>query len=431
MESLHIALCKLYNQSTGDKVLTNNRLPKILNWINTLGTDPGDSDDVRLEKTLLVTGGIMVIAATALWGTVYSVFNEPLAGGISFLYSATALISLIYFGITHRHQAVLFIQMLMGLVLPNLQMLSLGGFMNSSAVNLWSLISPLAALIFYGSKRAIRWWLAYLAIVVMTGFAQPFISPGNNLPGPLVIGFFVMNITAVSSIVFITLNYFLTQREEAYRLLQIEEQKSEDLLLNILPEEIAPILKEGGRTIAEQFDHTTIIFADLVGFTPLTAEMSPEGMVSLLNEVFSHFDLLVEKYDLEKIRTIGDNYLAVAGAPRPRPDHAHAVARVALEMKDYIENRPVQNGKKIQFRIGMNSGPVVGGVIGQDKFVYDIWGDAVNVASRMESHGVAGKIQITSTTYELIKSDFICEKRGPVSVKGKGQIETWFLIKPK
>lgn len=408
-------------------MIEKNNIRTILARAVSVGVDPDDPEDVRLKKTLLMTGMIMVIAATALWGAVYMVFNEPLASAISLLFCAVTLISLIYFSVTHRYRTVLFSQLAMGMILPNVQMLALGGFMNSSAVNLWSLISPLGALIFYGSKRATRWWLTYLAIVVFSGFAQPFIRTENDLPTALVSSFFVMNIVAVSSIVFVTLNYFLSQREEAYRLLQIEEEKSERLLLNILPKEIAAILKNENRTIAEQFDEATIMFADLVGFTPLTAEMSPVEMVNLLNEVFSHFDTLIEKYELEKIRTIGDNYMAVAGVPSPRPDHAQVMARVALEMKDYIQNRPVRNGKNVQFRIGINSGPVIGGVIGRKKFVYDIWGDPVNVASRMESQGVAGKIQITRGTYERIKSDFICQKRGTITIKGKGEMETWFL----
>ncbi len=152
-------------------------------------------------------------------------------------------------------------------------------------------------------------------------------------------------------------------------------------------------------------------------------------MVRLLNEIFSHFDSLVEKYDLEKIRTIGDNYFVASGVPRPRPDHAHALARMALDMCEYISSRPPsRTGKRLDFRIGINSGPVVAGVIGRKKFVYDVWGDAVNLGSRMESTGTAGKIQIGRATYELIKDDFACEPRGTVTVKGKGEMETWYLV---
>jgi guanylate cyclase len=229
----------------------------------------------------------------------------------------------------------------------------------------------------------------------------------------------------------VILNYFQQQKNEAYRLLRIEQEKADSLLLNILPKEIAAILKNESRTIAQNFAGASILFADLVGFTPLTARMVPVEMVHLLNQIFSYFDDLAEKYDLEKIRTIGDNYMVAAGVPRPRPDHAHVLALMALDMQRFIPTLPLVDGKPIQFRIGINSGPVVGGVIGRKKFVYDLWGDAVNLASRMESQGVAGKIQITQSTYELIQSDFRCEFRGTIEVKGRGEMNTWFLSDTK
>jgi guanylate cyclase len=223
------------------------------------------------------------------------------------------------------------------------------------------------------------------------------------------------------------MQHFVNQKNTALSLLRIEQDKSERLLLNVLPREIADRLKNEGRTIAEQFDAVSILFADMVGFTSLSARMDPQEMVDLLNEVFSAFDELVKRYDLEKIRTIGDNYMVASGVPRPRPDHAQVLARLALGMRTYVEQAQAA-GKPLQFRIGINSGPVIGGVIGQEKFHYDIWGDAVNVASRMESQGVAGKIQITQLTYDLIRRDFICEPQGTIAVKGKGEMETWFLV---
>jgi len=152
--------------------------------------------------------------------------------------------------------------------------------------------------------------------------------------------------------------------------------------------------------------------------------MTPVELVELLNDVFCHFDVLVEKYGLEKIKTIGDCYMVAAGVPRSRPDHAHILTRMAIEVRDHFAHNQFR-GKHLAFRIGINSGPVVAGVIGNMKFAYDLWGDAVNTASRMESHGVPGQIQITRATYELIKDEFLCEPRGPVSVKGKGEMEVW------
>lgn len=199
------------------------------------------------------------------------------------------------------------------------------------------------------------------------------------------------------------------------------------LLLNILPIEISNILKAEQRTIADQYDEASILFADVVQFTPLARSMSPMELVGLLDEVFMCFDLLVEKYQLEKIKTIGDCYMVVAGVPRPRADHAHALARLALDMQACVAQRQFR-GKRLTFRIGMNSGPVVAGIIGRKKFIYDLWGDAVNMASRMESYGQSEAIQITHATYELIKHDFVCETRGTIDVKGSGAMEIWHIL---
>jgi len=393
-----------------------------------IGNYPADSQEDRLRKTLLVGGSYMVILATAIYGTIYYYFNEPVAASISWLYTIVTALSLYRLARTGRYRFHRFNQLALGLFLPFCHMLVLGGFMNSSAVLLWSFISPTGALLLYESGQAMRWWYAYVAILIVSGFLDPLVRAGNNLPPGLITTFFVLNIIGVSSIVIVFLKYFLDQKELAYRLLRIEETKAQDLLLNILPREIAGILKDEKRTIADHFEGTSVLFADLVGFTSLTAELAPVEMVNLLNEIFSFFDSLVEKYDVEKIRTIGDNYMVAAGAPRPRPDHAQVMAWMALEMSDYLRTRPNYNGKRIEFRIGINSGPAVGGVIGRKKFVYDLWGDAVNIASRMESQGVPGKIQITDATYEQIRDGFICEPRGTIPIKGKGEMRTWFLV---
>ncbi|HEY6368757.1 MAG TPA: adenylate/guanylate cyclase domain-containing protein, partial [Candidatus Binatia bacterium] len=205
-------------------------------------------------------------------------------------------------------------------------------------------------------------------------------------------------------------------------------ERSEALLLNILPKDIVSILKRESRTIADHFEGASILFADVVDFTPMSEKMSPTELVDLLNEIFSYFDNLVEKYDVEKIKTIGDCYMVASGVPRPRPDHAHVLARLALDMRQFV-NQSKFGAHKISLRIGINSGPVVAGVIGRKKFIYDLWGDAVNTASRMESHGSNGTIQITRATYELIKGDFVCEPRGTVYVKGKGEMEAWHIYR--
>lgn len=209
-----------------------------------------------------------------------------------------------------------------------------------------------------------------------------------------------------------------------------ERAKSERLLLNILPEAIAERLKTDPGVIADQFDSVTILFADIVAFTPLSERMSAHQTVVWLNDVYSAFDSFVQRNGVEKIRTIGDGYMVAAGVPTPRSDHATAIAGLAVDMRDHVAGLAPIGGQSVAIRIGINSGPVVGGVIGTHKFQYDIWGDAVNTASRMESHGLPGHIQITAATHDLIKDEFVCESRGTIDVKGKGEMKTWFVEGP-
>jgi guanylate cyclase len=260
-----------------------------------------------------------------------------------------------------------------------------------------------------------------------SGFIEPFVEKSARLPDEIITAFFVMNLAAVSTVTFMLLQYFVRQKNRAFRLLRVEQEKSERLLYNVLPREIAQAQKEGGERIAERFEEVSILFADMSGFTSLSAQFPPVEIVRLLNEYFSHFDSLCDRHGVEKIRTIGDNYMAACGVPRPKPDHAERLARMALEMRDYVKSRPSFQGNRIQFRIGINSGAVVAGVVGLQKFHYDVWGDAVNFASRMESQGLPGKIQISRNTYTLIREKFRCRRRGTVPVKGKGVRETWFL----
>jgi class 3 adenylate cyclase len=208
--------------------------------------------------------------------------------------------------------------------------------------------------------------------------------------------------------------------------LRVEQEKSENLLLNILPREIAELLKNKPDSIAQQYGEASILFADVVNFTPMSSQMTPIELVQLLNKVFSQFDNLVEKYDLEKIKTIGDCYMVASGVPRPRQDHARVITQLALDMQEIVKESEYF-GRKLTFRIGINSGPVIAGVIGRKKFIYDLWGDAVNTASRMESNGMGGFVQVTYETYNLIHDEFICESRGIINVKGKGELPVWLV----
>ncbi|MEG4234915.1 adenylate/guanylate cyclase domain-containing protein [Microcoleus sp. Pol11C3] len=209
--------------------------------------------------------------------------------------------------------------------------------------------------------------------------------------------------------------------------LRVQQEQSERLLLNILPEEIANRLKRGDSTIADTFADVTVLFADIVGFTQLSSLVSPTQLVALLNDIFSTFDNLAERHGLEKIKTIGDAYMVVGGLPIPRPDHAEAIAEMAIDMQQAITDFSNIHNQDFSIRIGINTGPVVAGVIGIKKFIYDLWGDTVNTASRMESHGLPGSIQVTETTYQQLREKYSFENRGAIEVKGKGQMTTYLL----
>lgn len=387
----------------------------------------------RLQTDMLVTSSTIIALLGLLWGLIYLFVGAVQAGAIPIFYAAVSFASIGYYALTGRYHLFRFSQLLITLVFPALLMLVLGGFVNSSGVILWSLTSPVGALLFGSRRKAALWFVAFTIIVIAAGLMDmgvigPTLVEQSALSADLIITFFIMNAVGPSVVVFLLLTYFTQQRDQAHDLLVAEQAKSDALLLNILPQSIARQLKDGRQTIAECVNTASILFADVAGFTPLSAELGVERVVDLLNDMVTGFDEIMERHGLEKIRTIGDGYMAAAGVPTARPDHAHAVADAAIDMIAFSRELSDRFGFPIRLRVGINSGTVMAGVIGRKKFSYDIWGDPVNVASRMESHGVADAIQITERTYELVKNDFITEARGPIEIKGKGEMKTWFLM---
>ena len=215
--------------------------------------------------------------------------------------------------------------------------------------------------------------------------------------------------------------------QQQHQQLEKERQKSENLLLNILPRSIAQRLKESQSVIADHFQSTSVLFTDIVGFTKLSENLTPSELVQFLNQIFSSFDNLVEKYQLEKIKTVGDAYMVAGGFPEPRSDHAEAIADLALEMRESLAKFHTGENQTVCMRTGIHTGPAVAGVIGIKKFIYDVWGDTVNTASRMESHGIGGQIQVSHATYKVLKDKYILKKRGMIEIKGKGRMMTYFL----
>lgn len=294
----------------------------------------------------------------------------------------------------------------------------LGGLVPSDLVILWGSLVVIGALIVRATRAALLWFLAYgvtlaLAVALPERIEPLYVAQGS----PAGIASLIVGVTIF---VFAAMAYFVRGRDRL-------QKGSEDPLHAILPGEIAKRLKSDRTMIADDHEAASVLFADVVGFTPMSATMSPPELVGLLNAVFTTFDGFVEELGLEKIKTVGDEYMVAAGVPHARSDHAHAIAELALRIRDHTERHRF-HGHDISLRIGINSGPVVAGIVGTHKFAYDLWGDVVNTASRMESEGVEGSIQVTPATYELIRDEFVCEPRGVVSVKGKGDMNTFILV---
>lgn len=399
-------------------------LQQALASISRIGSDPNDDDEIQLQKSLLVLCAIPFMVAGIAWGLMYTLFNEPLAGAIPLSYSIISLLSILYFGWTRQYRFFRFSQLALILLLPFFLMLALGGFVNGSAVMLWALICPMGAMLFDEPRHAPRWFLAFLGLVVLSGLLQPSLRSVNNLSPVLLNFFFVINFIGVGSLVFMMIFYFVGQKN-------IFQQRSETLLLNILPKDIAVRLKRGEDTIADNYESVSIMVVDLVDFTPLSAACDPKSMVEFLSEMFSTFDQLVEKYGVEKIETVGDSYMVAAGLPIPSHNHAAVVTYLALDIRAYFERGVFLEGHPLNCRIGINSGPITAGVIERKKISYNVWGDTVNTASRMQTHSLPGQVQISQITFELIKDEFVCEPRGKINVKGKGEMEVWLVLSAK
>ena len=392
-----------------------------------VGADPRDDETTKRSKALLVLISVLILPIAVLWGGLYLIFGSWV-GYVPLAYALILLTALVAFARTGNFALLLRVNLIDILLAPTLSMVPLGGFLPSAGVGLWGILAPVGALVFSGLRAGLRWFVVYVAVFLTSGIAGQIVGPVSTVPEWFTSMMLGLNIAVGGSIVFILIATFLAQRDRAMEALAREQERSESLLLNVLPREIAPRLKAGESPIADAYEHATVLFADIVGSAALAERLDAKQLVALLNRIFSRFDLLAEKHGVEKIRTIGDNFMCVAGVPRRRADHAQAMARLALDMCTCVDELRAAGEDRIDFRIGMNSGHCVGGVIGLRKFAFDIWGDPVNTASRMESHGVPGRIHLSEATYELIREEFECEPRGTIEVKGKGLMRTWVLV---
>jgi adenylate cyclase len=398
------------------------QLADVLRRLAELGIDASDSDETRVSKGTFVIFGIAAGLAGAAWTLLYvALGGRPLAASIPIGFTVITVVVLVYYARSRRIRRLPELQMLLMLLLPALLQLSLGGFVKGSAVVVWAFAAPLLALTYHRPRRAAPWFVGFGAVVVLCVILDGFASSlAPELPERTRIGLFALNIIGIGSLTFVTLAYFRRERDEA-------AERSERLLLNILPREIASRLKHGENPIVDSLDEISVLFADMTGFTTRSIEEHPDETVKVLNVVFSAFDELADQHGMLRIRTSGDNYMAVAGVPLPRMDHARAAVDLALDMQAEVDRLNRERGWKLAFRIGVNCGPAVAAVIGSRRFTYDVWSDAVNTASRMESHGEPGRIHVTAAIAARLGDGYVLTPRGGIDVKGKGRMETFFV----
>ena len=398
------------------------RLPGWLNRLVELGALSSDSEELRIRKAVLVLSSTLMASLSCVWVVTYAVLGLWVSAAIPLVYQLASAASIYTFARTRRYMLLRRSQLWMSLVLPFVLQWSLGGFGNSSAVCLWGFTSPLGALLFVGAREAVWWFVAFVGLVAVSAAIDPALAAGAPyIPSGVVIVFFALNILGVTITAYALLQYFVRARER-------EQARSERLLLNVLPEAVAARLKQDDGIIADAREDVTVLFADIVGFTRLSERLPAADVVALLDRVFASWDSLAAEHGVEKIKTIGDAYMVAGGIPLSREDHAEAIADTALAMAPALAGLAAERGTTLQVRIGIDTGPVIAGVIGRAKFIYDLWGDTVNTASRMESHAQPGTIQVTERTYERLRERYELVPRGTVEIKGKGQMTTYLLL---
>lgn len=401
------------------------------------------------KLSALLTMSIGCTLAGIVWGSFYIFLGFYNTAIFPFLFSFVVGVSIILFKFIRKKNILLCSQLFMIFWTPIAVQWSLGGFNQSGAVIIWSFLSPLGAIIFLKKEKSIPIVIIYFIFLIISTWYDYYFYTNTKFIVPNIIKmyFYSMNIFGVSLTTIIAFYYYtfeLKKRdlkikeetkklEEANFFIEIEKQKSEILLLNILPEKIAEKLKTESHIEPVYFENASIFFTDFVSFTKKSELISPQELVSELDFFFSYFDRIIDRHKLEKLKTIGDSYMGAGGIPKACKNHAIHTCLAALEIQDFMkQSNELKNSKKLsqwEMRFGIHSGPVIAGVIGRKKFAYDVWGDTVNTASRMVASGHPGKINISIHTYELIKRYFECEYRGKIAAKSKGEINMYFLIR--
>jgi class 3 adenylate cyclase len=396
-----------------------------------------DTQEDKLRKSLLIFAAAFMTFGVMLWLAIYWMMGLKFSSNVPLGYQIISVGSLIYYVRTRNFVVLRFIQLNLFLFAPFIMQWSIGSSITSSGVMLWALLAPIGALVASGWRESIPWFVAYIVLTAVSGFFDYYLSVGTatGIPMDTIGVFFALNFAAMSSLLYFLVRYFVIETEKIkkqldlqHALLAEEQKKSERVLFNVLPSAIAERLKNNQGLIADGYADVTVMFADLVNFTQLTEQMSPEQMVGLLNTVFSGFDELSEKYGLEKIKTIGDAYMVVGGLSRERPDYVEDMANMAIEMLEFVAKHPALVKRSLGIHIGIATGPVVAGVIGTKRFIYDLWGDTVNIASRLTDDATEGNILTDKLTYNRLRHEFLFEPPNVLNVKGKGEMTSYRMI---
>lgn len=416
--------------------------------LNELGSrailESGDEQD-QLRKTLLIFASALMGIGSMLWLTIYWAMGIKFSATVPLIYVAATAASLAYYLWSSNFDVFRLVQISLFLFVPFVMQWSIGSYVSSSGVMLWALLAPIGAILVYDARQSIPWFFAYIVLAVVSGVFDFYLASElpRNVSMQTIAVFFSLNFVAMSSIIYVLVTYFMRQREKLqaaldreHLLLLREQAQSERLLLNVLPAPIAQRLKAGGDTIADGFSNVTVMFADIKDFTRLSGDQPPIVIVESLNRVFSHFDGLAEKYALEKIKTIGDAYMVAGGLLERQvadtgPDnfaHTYAMLNMALDMLDYMETLPPIGDTRLRLHIGLTTGPVVAGVIGLKKFIYDLWGDTVNLASRVTDKASEGSVLVDANTYNHMHVLFDFEGPFSLDVRGKGEVKAYRLI---
>jgi adenylate cyclase len=392
---------------------------RLLEGILSIGESSDGSESRRSGRRVFILAFILASVLSVPATIARFVAGYTWVGVVDLVTLAIPILLLIVIAIRPAsYVATLHVMFVVVVAGPVLDTAMFGGLLPSGLLVIFGLDVALGALLAISLRAGLVWFGVFLLSVVYAVAIPHWVDPIYALDDPT--GNAAFNLITTGIVTIAVMIYFIRQRDRF-------QQRSDDLLHAILPDKIVAQLKDSPGTIADDVPSASVLFADVVGFTPMSADLSPTELVGMLDELFTGFDASVAELGLEKIKTVGDAYMVAAGVPEPRPDHAGAIAELALRIRDQVATSTF-GGRQLQMRIGIASGAVTAGIIGTRKFAYDLWGDTVNTASRMESSGLAGEIQIAPSTYELLRDRYRCRPRGPVQVKGKAEMMTFLLL---